>query len=145
MVNEAVASGDDAGTTVSHPSGDEVVNENLRMGRRSHKPSVLLRDFVTYSARCGQDPIHAPLVHPTESFGTCFYPISHYVACHKFSARHRAFVAQIDAGVEPTRFAEAMKNEKWREAMRAKIQALEANGTWTLTTLPAGQKAIGNK
>lgn len=47
VVNEAVASGDDAGTTVSHPSGDEVVNENLGRGRRSHKPSVLLRDFVT--------------------------------------------------------------------------------------------------
>lgn len=29
--------------------------------------------------------------------------------------------------------------------MRAEIQTLENNGTWTLTALPAGQRAIGNK
>lgn len=29
--------------------------------------------------------------------------------------------------------------------MNAKITALEANDTWTLTTLPIGKKAIGYK
>lgn len=71
------------GTEVSRATGDEVVarsetdDENLGRGRRSHRPSVLLKDFVTDSARCGQDPVHAPLDHPTGSSGTCFYPISH--------------------------------------------------------------------
>lgn len=38
-----------------------------------------------------------------------------------------------------------MKDQKWRDVMRAETQALENNGTWTLETLSASKKAIGNK
>lgn len=31
-------------------------SDNLGRGQRMHKPSVLLKDFVTYSARCSHDP-----------------------------------------------------------------------------------------
>ena len=48
-------------------------------------------------------------------------------------------------GHEPTTYAEAAKEECWRDAMRKEIQALEENGTWTLVDLPPGKKAIGNK
>lgn len=33
----------------------------------------------------------------------------------------------------------------WVNAMKHKIEALETNDSWELTSLPAGQKAIGSK
>lgn len=38
-----------------------------------------------------------------------------------------------------------MLDEKWRNAMRQEIDALDENGTWTIETLPSGKKAIGCK
>lgn len=58
---------------------------------------------------------------------------------------HLSHIANQDAAIEPRSFSKAMKDQRWRKAMRAEIQTLENNGTWTLTALPAGQRAIGNK
>jgi len=41
-------------------------------------------------------------------------------------------LAAITAGTEPQTFAEAVKDERWRQAMKHKIHALEHNGTWTM-------------
>ncbi|RVW93947.1 hypothetical protein CK203_034086 [Vitis vinifera] len=46
---------------------------------------------------------------------------------------------------EPSTYAEAIKDERWREAMRKEIHSLENNGTWTGENLPPGKKAIGSK
>lgn len=46
---------------------------------------------------------------------------------------------------EPTNFSQAMKKAEWRKAMRAEMDAVETNGTWELTTLPKGRKAIDLK
>jgi transposase InsO family protein len=35
--------------------------------------------------------------------------------------------------------------EKWRAAMKSEMDALVANGTWDLASLPAGRKAVGSK
>ncbi|KAK9907798.1 hypothetical protein M0R45_000739 [Rubus argutus] len=49
------------------------------------------------------------------------------------------------ATADPITFQEAVKSAKWREAMDLEIGAIEKNGTWELTTLPAGAKRIGVK
>ena len=49
------------------------------------------------------------------------------------------------AGSDPMLFTEAVKEEKWKRAMDAEIQAIEKNETWELTDLPEGQKTIGVK
>nr|GFB10432.1 putative zinc finger, CCHC-type [Tanacetum cinerariifolium] len=41
---------------------------------------------------------------------------------------------------EPTSFQEATKETQWMEAMRAEIDSIEKNRTWTLTQLPPNQK-----
>ncbi|GJS60500.1 zinc finger, CCHC-type containing protein [Tanacetum coccineum] len=46
---------------------------------------------------------------------------------------------------EPTTFLEATKETQWMKAMRAKIDSIEKNQTWTLTRLPPNQKVIGLK
>lgn len=42
-------------------------------------------------------------------------------------------------------FSEAVQDERWREAMASEIEALQNNGTWTITTLPPKKKALGCK
>ncbi|CAA7052584.1 unnamed protein product [Microthlaspi erraticum] len=43
------------------------------------------------------------------------------------------------------RFSEASREEKWMEAMRSEIQAIEKNQTWELVNLPTDAKKIGVK
>ncbi|GJT42791.1 zinc finger, CCHC-type containing protein [Tanacetum coccineum] len=46
---------------------------------------------------------------------------------------------------EPRTYKEASKDEKWIEAMEIELDSINKNNTWTLTTLPPNQKAIGLK
>ncbi|KAL0435055.1 UNVERIFIED_CONTAM: Retrovirus-related Pol polyprotein from transposon RE2 [Sesamum radiatum] len=64
---------------------------------------------------------------------------------HSVNSAYLSFVASLSVVQEPKSFAEAMKYPEWREAMRAEIDALEKNCTWTLTSLPHDKKAIGYK
>ena len=51
-----------------------------------------------------------------------------------------------DAEVEdPIWFEDAVKEEKWRQAMDSEIESIEKNNTWTLTELPKDAKRIGVK
>lgn len=54
-------------------------------------------------------------------------------------------VAAVTAGEDPTRCSDAVREQRWRDAMKAEIDALEENGTWTLAVLPPGKKALGSK
>ncbi|UYV83114.1 hypothetical protein LAZ67_22002254 [Cordylochernes scorpioides] len=49
---------------------------------------------------------------------------------------------------EPSTYKDAMESpnaEKWLDAMKEEIKALESNNTWSLETLPDGYKPIGSK
>lgn len=46
---------------------------------------------------------------------------------------------------DPPNFVEAAKEEKWIEAMKRELQAIEKNNTWELVVLPARAKTIGVK
>lgn len=49
------------------------------------------------------------------------------------------------ATADPINFEEAVKSEKWRNAMDVEMEAIERNGTWELTDLPKDGKKIGVK
>nr|GFA88155.1 ribonuclease H-like domain, reverse transcriptase, RNA-dependent DNA polymerase [Tanacetum cinerariifolium] len=46
---------------------------------------------------------------------------------------------------EPKNYKEASIDQKWIEAMKVKLDSMNRNNTWELTTLPKGHKAIGLK
>jgi anaerobic ribonucleoside-triphosphate reductase len=46
---------------------------------------------------------------------------------------------------DPTNYDEAVKEKKWQEAMKLKIQAIEKNRMWELVSLPDQAKKIGVK
>nr|GFA89713.1 ribonuclease H-like domain, reverse transcriptase, RNA-dependent DNA polymerase [Tanacetum cinerariifolium] len=46
---------------------------------------------------------------------------------------------------EPKNYKEASSDQKWIEAMKVKLDSINRNNTWELTTLPKGYKSIGLK
>ncbi|KAJ3687146.1 hypothetical protein LUZ61_016310 [Rhynchospora tenuis] len=133
---DAPASGHDAPV-----SGQDALAPSQIVSKRSRQPPAKLQDYICYTAQC--NPSYA---HPTSTVSSGNpYPIAHYVNCNNFSIAHRKFLAAVTAKKEPEYFGEAMKDDKWREAMRVEIDALERNGTWTIENLPYGKKAIGCK
>lgn len=123
---------------VTEAEQDQQPKELLGQGHREKRGSVLLRDFVLHTVKV-MSPSANSLGHRHSSGSP--YPIAQYVNCDKFSMHHRAFLAAITTGVEPKSFAEAVKDERWRDAMKKEIQALEDNGTWTVKLLPSGKRS----
>lgn len=46
---------------------------------------------------------------------------------------------------DPMMYEEAVKSEKWRQAMDQEIKAIKKNKMWELTNLPPGGKSVGVK
>lgn len=46
---------------------------------------------------------------------------------------------------EPTNYAQASQKKEWKRAMEQELEAIERNGTWSLTQLPSGKKVIDLK
>uniref|UniRef100_A0A2N9GQ92 Reverse transcriptase Ty1/copia-type domain-containing protein n=1 Tax=Fagus sylvatica TaxID=28930 RepID=A0A2N9GQ92_FAGSY len=51
----------------------------------------------------------------------------------------------ISTPIEPQFYHEAVKSPHWVDAMSKELEALEANHTWVLTSLPPGKQPIGCK
>lgn len=80
---------------------------------------------------------------------------------HRYNLRDKASIKQPDRMTllteaivllaecaEPLTYEEAVSaadSSKWNEAMKAEIESLHANNTWTLTELPPGRQAIDSK
>ncbi|RVW92060.1 Retrovirus-related Pol polyprotein from transposon TNT 1-94 [Vitis vinifera] len=111
----------------------------LRRSQRPHHPPMALRDYV-----CNQvtSPNHLPPLSSSPQKGTR-YPLCNFVSYHRYSPQHRSFTAAISQDIEPTSYAEAASHSHWQEAMQSELAALEANHTWSLTSLPPGKKPIG--
>ena len=139
------------GISIAKEGANETMDDEqseivLGRGCRQRQQSTRLRDYVLHTVQrlsSSSSPSASSLGH-THSSGSP-YPITHYVNYDKFSLRHCAFLATVTAGVEPSSFTEAVKDKKWRDAMKKEIQALEDNETWTVESLPPGKRAINCK
>ncbi|XP_024009467.1 uncharacterized protein LOC112084549 [Eutrema salsugineum] len=111
--------------TVQQPASAEF----LGRGMRKKKTSVKLRDYVCNTTfTMNKSTVSQELSND--------YGIENYVNCERFSMSHKAFPCSITQGVVPKFFAEAMKDPRWREAMRLEIEAQERNQTWLIEHLP---------
>ncbi|KAL2933741.1 Retrovirus-related Pol polyprotein from transposon TNT 1-94, partial [Bienertia sinuspersici] len=97
---------------------------------RTHKTPSWLSEYVhTAGPKMGHEqPKHAANVVITQ-----------------MQPKFTAFINSIEKESEPVLFKDAAKHEHWRQAMNEELEALESNGTWELTELPKGKKAIGCK
>jgi hypothetical protein len=71
------------------------------------------------------------------------YPLCHYVSYHRYSPQHYSFTVALNQDVEPTSYTEAASHSHWQDAMQFELAALEANNTWSLTSLPPSNTPIG--
>ncbi|GKV24575.1 hypothetical protein SLEP1_g34168 [Rubroshorea leprosula] len=117
----------------SHGDVASPINFNSRPQRERRKPTYLT-DYI----------LNGVQTNPNTSLtsGTP-YSISHFIAYDKFSPTHRSFLAAISTKDEPKSFSKAIQDPKWRQVMKAIIDALEKNNTWTLETLPLDKMPIG--
>ena len=108
-----------------------------KSSRQSHKPSYL------HAYHCNHVSIGSSPSYNIQS-GTPYH-LSSYLCYDRLSSKHKHFCNAISFTVEPKHYNHVVLDPKWREAMDNEIKALEANNTWSLTSLPPGKKAIGCK
>jgi hypothetical protein len=73
------------------------------------------------------------------------YPIANYVLTKKLSKPLKNFVNELSSHHIPTSVDEALDDSRWIQAMKEEMEALLKNKTWTLVSLPEGQKTVGCK
>ncbi|CAA7057512.1 unnamed protein product [Microthlaspi erraticum] len=122
-------------------AAQDVSVKELGRGHREKQVSTRLKDFVLHTVHDKDDPLEVT-VEFTDDIN---YPLSDYLDSSRFSQSHRALLAAITAGTEPTLFRDAVVYEVWCDAMKVEIGALELNKTWDLVKLPPGKRAIGCK
>ncbi|KAA3474299.1 Retrovirus-related Pol polyprotein from transposon TNT 1-94 [Gossypium australe] len=101
-----------------------------------------VEDFVTHTViKKSSSPV-SPASSPSSGVP---FPIAYYLNYDKLTTKHRNFLVVVTAKVEPQSFKEAVKDAGWRSVMQKEVQALEANDTWTMESLPIGKNALGSK
>lgn len=73
------------------------------------------------------------------------YAISSTLSYDKLSTSHRAFAFALSISNELDSYALAILDPIWQDAMKAEIDALQANNTWVMCELPLGKVPIGFK
>lgn len=73
------------------------------------------------------------------------HPLSNVLTYTRLSPSHRAFTTSISVVKEPTSFAQAVKDPKWRLVMDEELRALHDNKTWSFQPLPPNKKPISCK
>lgn len=96
--------------------------------------------------------MYSSLQHSSQSYNalSCHstgkkYPISSHIFVSNLASSYACFPTSITQLTEPKTYKQAVKIIEWQNAMAAKIEALEKNNTWVLTSLPPGKNTVGCK
>ena len=86
-------------------------------------------------------PNHLPTLSVGPQQGTR-YSLCNFVSYNRYSPQHYSFTAIVSQDIEPTSYTEAASHSHWKESMQSELATLEANNTWSLTSLPPGKNPI---
>lgn len=82
--------------------------------QRLRGPCSTLKDCVCNMVQSGIPPTISTRPQ-TLDYGTCSYPLSHYICHDKFSSPYKVFLAAVALDKEPSRFSETVSDLPWRE------------------------------
>jgi hypothetical protein len=71
------------------------------------------------------------------------YPLCNFLSYHRYSPQLCSYTATISQDIETRSYTKAASIPQWQAAMQFELAALEANNTWSLTSLPPGKTPIG--
>ncbi|KAH0674708.1 hypothetical protein KY285_024944 [Solanum tuberosum] len=57
------------------------------------------------------------------------YPVRNYISYSHLSPTYQCYLAATSSVKEPATYSEAVQDQRWVEAMKAEVQALESNQT----------------
>ena len=63
----------------------------------------------------------------------------------RLSSSHKVFTVNISNLIEPTIYQEAAQYLEWVTSMNEEVQALLANDTWEIVSLPKSCSTVGVK
>jgi hypothetical protein len=101
-------------------------------------PQAKLCDYVCSNVYTAQSSSSLP----SPPKGTR-YALAAYVSYNIYQPLHSFFIATISRITEPRSYSEVAAHPEWQATMQSELQALQHNGTWFLTSLPAGKTLIG--
>ncbi|KAH0748827.1 hypothetical protein KY290_028059 [Solanum tuberosum] len=81
--------------------GDQTINVLPRASARRSHPPVWMKDYVTTVTDS---------MHP--------YSLGNYVSYNQLSTSYQAYLSNMSAEVEPQNYEQAVKDERWVEAMK---------------------------
>lgn len=116
-----------------------------RRSPRNHNASSYLSDYL-----CNNASYTSLECVPSCSIN-CAHTVTNNFSFPKhicFSSLHQQnhkILALHSTQYEPQTYEEAIGNSAWEEAMKAEFEALEANQTWEMTSLPKVKKPISCK
>ncbi|WVZ00554.1 hypothetical protein V8G54_026623 [Vigna mungo] len=106
-------------------------SHQLRRFSRAHHPPSYLQDYhQSFTSTTAN-------LHPGMR-----YPIQDHLSYSHLSNNFQSFISSISTIPEPHSYAEAVKHDCWKKAMKAELEALNLNQTWTLTSLPPNKHVI---
>ncbi|KAK8956599.1 hypothetical protein KSP39_PZI000178 [Platanthera zijinensis] len=84
---------------------------------------------------CPADPVLPSTAHP----------LANYVSLHRLSPHLHTLATSLSSVAIPNSVQEALQHPGWRAAMEEEMSALWSNQTWSVVSLPPGQKPVGCK
>lgn len=109
-------------------------NRIRRTNRISNPPSYL-RDCHCNDVSHSKNNSHSDLSFSLQSV----------LSFDKVSNRHRIFVMPISSNFEPKHYNQASKYLEWCNSMESKLEAMKANNTWNIESLPDGKNTVGGR
>ncbi|XP_033142562.1 uncharacterized protein LOC117132479 [Brassica rapa] len=73
------------------------------------------------------------------------YPLSSVITYSNFTPLYQSYILSYSLETEPTSFKQAMLSPNFKKATNEELQAMEANHTWTVESLPPGKNVVGCK
>nr|KYP35148.1 Retrovirus-related Pol polyprotein from transposon TNT 1-94 [Cajanus cajan] len=117
---------------------NNIVTDACNVTDNDQQQAPMAQDF-----RFTQQQYQALMALIQQSTNGIHYPLNSYISYDRLSPPFHHFILPVSIATEPSSYAEASKSDCWIKAMRDKIIALEANNTWTITSLPPNKFAIG--